>query len=246
MRNHTTNTSKVCRYLPISLCFLLTAQVQAQRVPPDAQVLQAVRQMISDAGRSRGGTVNVLGVRRTTDGGAEADLSFENFKFVEASGLSGEMISTHTGPGVARIPRYSDGFYLIRVEWADLHVMGKIKIDASQPTASIQPGTNPPRAKDGELDARSKERIRKNLNPRDPDPWLANRTATIGPAKDNKSWAIISGKCRADLTMTDTQGFMACKTGQSVRVRIEFELFFANDGQSFEPGRFLSIKQLEP
>jgi len=102
-----------------------TPPTNAQRLPTDQQVQVAVNNLVTGIRRG-GGTVSVKGVRATPDGGAEADLIFQQFNYEVSSTLGPHEFS---GEGIATIARYSDGLYLTRVtfNYGD-YVTGKIRL----------------------------------------------------------------------------------------------------------------------
>lgn len=94
-------------------------------LPSDIQVERAVHDLVSEVRRG-GGTVTVKGVRRTPDGGGEADLVFNNFEY-HSAGMPKDRFS---GDGMATIARYSEGYFLTRVTWAiGPYVSGKTYLE---------------------------------------------------------------------------------------------------------------------
>jgi hypothetical protein len=148
----------------------------------------------------------------------------------------------YSGPGVGVLKHYNDGrWVLTEVHFNFVYVRCNIQITDKVPPPGFTAKTPSPapRAKDGVLDVRSKDRIRDSFGPEPgrPHPWFTDLTVTVGPAKDNKATVLLSGKCRADLTKGDTYQAFACRAGETVKVRYEFLLAFVNDCQCWEPSK---------
>src|SRR5262245_19133532 len=76
---------------------------------PSKQSIQAAVNFFVKFVRLGDGTVTVQGVRQTADGGAEADLLFNQFEYRLNPN---DVQQRYNGAGVATISRYDDGIFL--------------------------------------------------------------------------------------------------------------------------------------
>lgn len=156
-------------------------------------------------------------------------------------------VAQYTGTSQALLTHYNDGrWVLTKVNIGEAEINCNIAItDAASP--AVKAPASVPRLKDGPLDAETTRRVRGTFGD-DPmmthDPWLEGRTVKVGLVKNGVVTAVLTGKCREDLTREDTKELFACHKGETIAVRIEAEMRYV--GNSWEVGMTLSIKQLQP
>ncbi|MBZ5729234.1 MAG: hypothetical protein LAP87_30205 [Acidobacteriia bacterium] len=155
-------------------------------------------------------------------------------------------VAQYSGKGSAVLKHYNDGrWVLTEVNIGQVRITCDIAITDGLPAKLPTPPSSHP--KDGPLDEESRVHIRASYGDSPmftSDPWLEGRTITVGLVKNGIVSALMTGKCREDLTREITKGMFACHKGETVNVRFEMELRYTNSCGCWEPGTQLSAKQL--